>query len=580
MVLLLLTMVSWQVAAQVRFDAYATNPRVSLDDYVEVNFALSGGRTSRIEPPNFAGFRVVGTQTSSSFVMSNGAMSQKMIYTYQLKPLKAGKFTIGAATTSVSGKTYSTQPITVEVLKGRVGSSTSPQGGGSRVNTLSADQLDKEVFLVAEVDTSNVFVGKEIIVSYRIYTALAVDRFYMTEEPEFEGFYKQELQAFANDTHQENVKGKPMVTKIIKRYALFPLKAGILDIPALKARAEMGIFTGNLTTLDLKTETHKLVVRELPRAGNEGFSGGIGVYQMTEGHSATSITTDDAFTMQLVVKGIGDVKRITAPAIDLPKEAFDIYDPKQEESSNEQNGLVVGTKAFDYQIVPRQIGQFTFTPKFVYFDTDSAKYVTLTSAPITLNITKGKNPIKDREQTNTITDLKKMAIRPNRTNVQVYKPEDRFWGSPIFIVLLAVPLLGIGGALFIKRKQEAIAAIDPNQRRSQLANKEALRRLSTAQQLLAKAEPKAFYQEISKVLWTYFSDKLHIPTAQLARQNIRQKLADAGVSDTQAAQALDILDTCDYALFAASPSPADMKRVYEQTSQLIGSIDNEIKTQL
>lgn len=78
---------------------------------------------------------------------------------------------------------------------------------------------------------------------------------------------------------------------------------------------------------------------------------------------------------------------------------------------------------------------------------------------------------------------------------------------------------------FIFRKQIKENA-DITRVRYKKANKVAQRRLKAAEKLLKDNNKEAFYEEIERAAWTYLSDRLSIPTAQLNKENIAQILSN------------------------------------------------------
>ena len=57
-----------------------------LGNQLEVSFKLENGNSQDFTPPAFEGFNIVaGPNTSSSMMMSNGAVSQSITYSYYLE---------------------------------------------------------------------------------------------------------------------------------------------------------------------------------------------------------------------------------------------------------------------------------------------------------------------------------------------------------------------------------------------------------------------------------------------------------------------------------------------------------------
>jgi len=88
---------------------------VSKDEVVTVEFMLDN-LTGNFQAPDFSGFQVVsGPNTSSSFRMMNGEVSQKKSYSYALVPMEEGNLVIGPASVENNGDIISTEDIEIYV---------------------------------------------------------------------------------------------------------------------------------------------------------------------------------------------------------------------------------------------------------------------------------------------------------------------------------------------------------------------------------------------------------------------------------------------------------------------------------
>ncbi len=84
-------------AQDVKFDISLSSDSLLLGNYLEVRFEVRNGQ-GRFTPPNFEGWQVVaGPNTSSSYTIINGEVSQSSTYSYALEAPAAGVYTIGPA---------------------------------------------------------------------------------------------------------------------------------------------------------------------------------------------------------------------------------------------------------------------------------------------------------------------------------------------------------------------------------------------------------------------------------------------------------------------------------------------------
>jgi hypothetical protein len=127
--------------------------------------------------------------------------------------------------------------------------------------------------------------------------------------------------------------------------------------------------------------------------------------------------------------------------------------------------------------------------------------------------------------------------------------------------------------LIVLRKQIKEAS-DATRVRYKRANKVAQKRLKAAAAALKANDKDRFYAEIESAAWTYLSDRLSIPTADLNKENIASILRQKGVSDALIAEVTNVLSTAEFARYAPSTGHA-MDDLYTATTNLINNLENE-----
>ena len=107
------------------------------------------------------------------------------------------------------------------------------------------------------------------------------------------------------------------------------------------------------------------------------------------------------------------------------------------------------------------------------------------------------------------------------------------------------------------------------------AVKVAKKRLRNAHDCMRRKDEAGFYEEMLKALWGYLGDKLSMPTSELSRDNVSDKLISAGVSQQGVNEAIALIDQCEFAKYASSAG-ADMQSVYDAGCRFINRIEQEI----
>ena len=229
----------------------------------------------------------------------------------------------------------------------------------------------------------------------------------------------------------------------------------------------------------------------------------------------------------------------------------------------------------DILLVPRTEGEYTIPAiSFVYFDTRSSSYKTLTTEPMTLKVTKGKGggSATDYSQQSD-KDIHNFMIGGNEAE----DPQNTFFGSTAYLALNGI-VLAIFIVLLIIFRRRAMELADITAYRGKKANKKAnkvaTKRLKKAAKLLKAGKTNEFYDEVLRALWGYVGDKLAIPVEQLTRENISEKLATRKVSDETIGKFIEALDECEFARYAPGDPAVAMEHTYDKASEAIENIEN------
>jgi hypothetical protein len=558
----------------VSFEAFCDAKKVVIGNYFEVNFTLKNADGKNFTPPSFNGFDILsGPSSSVSTQIINGVMSRQMGYSYTLMPQKVGKFTIGSATIKVNGKTLKTNPLKMEVVKGRTNAAPGSNNGGA------------QVYIQAEPSATEARIGQQILLDYKLYTTVNIDSYFPMEESNYDGFFSQEIKRINSQVLREVVDGVQYTTKILKRVALYPQQAGVLKIDPIKIRLEMitgktqnyGFFSRNKTTpVVARTTPVEINVRPFSNDVPASFDGAVGLYSFQSSIENQIISTDDAVRIKVLINGNGDIKRLQAPPLNLPLDSFDVYDSKVlDERIFENQGEINGRKMFELVALPKYPGKYVIQPEFTYYDTDSLKFITLKSPPFKIAVRQGTgltNSIASSPQNDNLSE----DIRFIKMDTKLRKKSSAFFGSTTFWILSILPFIILGGAFTYKQILEKRNNLDIGLLKSRRANKLALLRLKTAKKFLDANEHKSFYDEISRASLGYVCDKLSIPVSELTKDNVRGKLDFLKVSTENIDRFMKIIQTAEMALFAGMDNSAAMTETYDNAINVIAGIEEEI----
>lgn len=568
-------------------------------------------RSKDLRAPEITDFDVLAgpytsTSSSTSFVNGKRTSSFSQTYTYTLMAQRTGTFTIAPATIRVSGDEYTSNGVRITVLpedeqpaqQSQASKNTHAQQASNGNSGNSGNVSSENLFIRTIVSKTRVHEQEAILLSYKLYFA-GVDVAQFTNNtkiPEFTGFLKQDLEQGEIQTELENYNGRNYQTATLYRTLLYPQHSGDIKIDPAQFEAVLRVqtraqvrsifddFFGTYTNVTRAITAPGVTVHvdALPSGKPAGFSGGVGHFSLTPQISQTEVQTNDAVTIRIDITGTGNMKLLKTPAIDWP-EGFEPYDPKVTNNFKTTPSGVSGTKSIEYLAIPRASGDYTIPAvSFSYFDTQDDTYKTLSTPEYTLHVKKGAN---EQSGANSVVnnyvnkeDIKQLGsdiryINTVAPTLKVQKEAAVEYGSWIFWLLYIVPLCValLVFAIFHKRIKENA---DITRVRYKRANKVAQKRLKQAGKLLKDNQKEAFYEEIERAAWTYLSDRLSIPTADLNKDNIASILHEKGVSDELIKEVNDVLSTAEFARYAPSSDHA-MDDMYKATGQLIDRLENE-----
>ena len=565
-------------------------------------------RAKDLRAPEFTDFDYIAgpytsQSSSTSFVNGKRTSSFTLTYTYTLIANQEGTFTIPPATIKVDGEQYTSNGVRISVLPPDQPANTSAASQPRNNNTNATSQprensnvTEGNIFMRTLVSKTKVHEQEAILLSYKLYFA-GVDVAQLTNNtrlPEFKGFLKQELEMGEIQTELEHYNGRNYQTAVLYRTLLFPQRSGDITIDPAQFEALLRVqnraqvrsifddFFNSYTTATkaLTSPGVTIHVSALPAGKPRGFSGGVGQFNISSAISSTDLQANEAVTLTLTIQGAGNMKLLKTPAVDW-LEGFEVYDPKVTNNFRNSTSGVSGTKTIEYLAIPRAGGTYTIPPiPFSYYDTQADDYKTLTTPEYTLHIARSADEETKAAVVNNFVqkeDIQQLGsdiryIYANELPEFKIRKSTVTFGTLAFWLCYLIPAL-LSALLFIIFRKKIKENADITRVRYKKANKVAQRRLKTAEQLLKVDNKTAFFEEIEQVAWTYLSDRLSIPTAQLNKENIAQILAAKGVSEALIKDVLHVLSTAEFARYAPTSDHA-MQDIYNDTTKIINQLEN------
>ena len=538
---------------------------------------------NNFKSPNFKGLRVLSgpnpsTQSSYSFVNGKSQNTSSTTYSFYIKAVKEGTYTISPASITVKGKKVQSKGYSLRVVK------------GSDKSKAQKKALSDNLFIKVNVGKRNIVVGEQIIVTYKLFTRVDLHNTELTSLPALNGFWAKDLEA-SSRFKRDVVDGIAYNVATIKKSVLTAQKSGELIIDPMELKCSIRIqkkrnnrdpfanfFGGGYNVQEefISSKAIKIKVADLPNPP-ANFKGAVGKMSIKSTVDNTSINANDAITYKLTITGTGNIELIEPLGIQFPED-FEVYDPKITDRIFE-GGRKRSIKTFEYLLIPRYKGNYSIpSASLVVYNPKSKKYTTKKSTSHSLTILASKN----NEQESGITNQQQVRTEQKDihyifTEGNLHTIKERVISPKLFYTLFFLPillliLLGIYNK--IVRKTDTPSSNWKNKK----ANKIALKRLKNAQNCINNNDFDGFFEEIEKSLWGYFADKFKVASADLSKETVSSYFQSSAIEDVIESKFIALLDECEFARYApASNKNAQMDAVLSKAKNIIIEVETALK---
>ncbi len=448
-----------------------------VDAGAALTVTVNGSRSADVHLPSVPGLSFQGRGKSTRIQMINGSFSSSLSMTYLVQAERPGKYTIPPISVSADGSTLTTRPIALEVTQG--GGSSQGSAAPPTATRLRAGEADKVAFLrISEMkDTS--WVGEVLPIRIKAYFRQGI-RASLNALPVIndDGFVMPQLDQKPIQT-EETVNGIPYsvltwdssisavkegrhsLTVELEATLLFPRQRrnsfpGFGDQDPLQDDFFQNFFGGfDSKTVKVASKPITIEARQLPTANQPpDFSGAIGHFNLSVQSKPTQVEVGDPITLTMTVSGSGNFDRVDTPK--FPEDPrWKTYPPSAEFKQGDSPSQ--GSKKFEQAIVVKDDGVTEIPPvSFVYFNPETEKYVTLTSAAIPLAVHHSKQEaaaasavpgppaaaVKAEPESHGIAGLAPIHLRMGTLQKKIVPLFARGWFD-LLLALCAVLLLAV-----------------------------------------------------------------------------------------------------------------------------------------
>jgi len=548
-------------AKEIRLTAFVNRNEITLEDSLQLSVTIHGVQNASAPTlPNFPGFKLHSSGTSSSTKIINGKMTTSKIFHYRLLPQKIGSFTIAPITIKISGKTYASKAITVQV------------------HEPSKDLTGAEApaYVESIVSNQNPYLHEQIVYTFKLFRRVNARNFKldMPYDPSF--FQKEKL----GDTrkYSEIINGVEFRIHELS-IALFPTRVGKVMLPGITLELDIlrqsnrsrnndpfarffddPFFNTRRNTVHkvLRTQPIEITTRSMPELNKpENYSHLVGSFALLSTLGKTDLEVGDSTTLTLTISGTGNVKdAVLSP--EFPPDLFKVYPDQPESRQDVSRNSIIGNKTFKFALVPLKAGDIEIpTVSISYFDPEKGEYVEMKSERHLLNV----QPSSTEDSLNSVQSpspqkshvpnkIKVLGkdILPIHTHLEDFRQvQSASWNIPgVLFLILTPPLL----FLFISQVVRAKRRLknDPAYYRNQMAWKMAQDKLDALSR--TPMDSKQQVKQLSKIMREYIGNKLNLPGGAITSNEVEEKMRQKHFDQNQAQATREILEKCESLQFA------------------------------
>jgi hypothetical protein len=539
-------------AQQPMLNASKTNLKPA--ERFNLELILENSGADKLEEPSVSPFRILsGPASSYSMQWINGQRSSKRSWSYVLEaPKLPGVYTIPAFSVKDGKTKLQSNTIKITVSASSVSESSDINDGN-------------DIFLHLKASKTKAYTGEAIVIEAVLLTNKDIANLEMLHYPVFPDCHSEEMRSPTDPLQEVFIKGRRFIQKTIHRVTIFPQRAGTINISPMGLVAYLqgdwdtqdpfSFFRQRFEPLEISSNALDITVSDVPVPLPVNFTGAVGSFSFQFDFPSNSFRTGEAFTVDIIAQGSGDLKRIQLPR-QFSSNQIDIFDVRLDTAFyQERSGLLIANYRARYTLMAKDSGHLVLEMPVSWFDTEKQGFQKfLLSKEIFLEA--GNVDTQERDSLNSVSENGSIP-----TVISKSKMTPR-WILPLTISVAALTLAGMLFLFWKKRNT-------PNAAKTLITpNVPAKTALSIAKATSIEALALAIKQDLFYRLGTMTQKQ----PAMLNRGDFISA-SDSNVLDSfVASQWLELIEICDSILYSPVPTVFDfneLKKRYETAVLLV-----------
>lgn len=510
---------------------------------------------SLVKEPDAGQFAVIGRAHMPQYVSRQGVVRRSLTVTYSLRASTLGTFDIDGPVAAVGGRKLRGEKLRVKVV---------PKGQAPQPKAVKNDDL---LYIDAVVKPKRApYVGEQITVEYNLYMdSHRVDaQVRPPNEPSLDAFWIEDLSGQTAGTKQLERIGDRYYSKVLlRKYALFGLRAGQAEIDPMSVGLSVGGFMKRQREVTVESDPIKLDVQPLPPDAPDGFhEGNVGAWRFMVTTDAVRTRVGRAVTVRVSATGDGQPGRLQLPVLS-EVEGGRVAHSDEDTDRRVEGDQIVGSKVVRYSITPLKEGRLVIPAlEFSFFDPSLGVYKTERTEPISIAIAPGQLPPEPevreepvardvRTKEDLLSTLRAELEGVNESvsliDKQVSEPFER---GPVYWGLLVLGVLALIWSFFGEKLRAPRGGVSlRKERKAALA-----RSLELLDEAMAAGEEEGGWDLVTQALKVYLTGAMSVPNSFITRRELAKRLGKLDVPAELAEELGDVFGVASSAKYGAKRS--------------------------
>ena len=516
-------------------------------------------------------FDIVGgpyEQTSIEFI--NGIMKNTRTLKWILSPKRFGNLIIPELRGSIDGKLFKSESIKIFVDR-----------GGNKF-------LKNEIFIIADVDKKNVFLGEQITLTYKLYKHIdtkisGVDQFQM---PDFNGFWVEELftpQRLQYQNKEVLYKGRKYQVANLGQRALFPITSDKHIIPSVKVKTQIekkrkkrrrdpffdpffNSFFTETETKYIQSDEVKVIVKPFPDPRPSNFIGAVGDFKINAEIDQKKVNVNEGITFTISIQGTGNFGLFSLPIIDFP-DGLEAFPPNIKDNKDIFRNQITGSQRLEYVIIPRKTGNFKIPSlKMSFYNLRLNAWSEIDTEPMELVVI-GEEPqftsrsgLTKKEIELIGEDIRYIKTKSVDSTISPFKMSTKaLFLYAISVIIFSFPFYS---ALFLK-----VDPLKANERRKKNAIKNSLN--------ILKNKKSDSFSVASQAIYVFFQEKFLLTSKSFDHTSVKNLLKNR-VDDATIEELIYTLKICDAGKYSPDQKEGGQE-ILSRTKTILQKVDKLLR---